>query len=149
VSPFGYFTLDIRSNQAATLREYVQEARHLIEQQASKLGVSVKIIELNALIPTESLDSQLQDILAEGCKELGLSFVKMPSGALHDAAIVASRQKSDGSPIAVAMIFIPCKDGISHNPKEYTSPHAVQKGAQALAWVLYRLTSQKDRITEL
>ena len=149
VSPFGYFTLDIRSNQAATLREYMQEARHLIEQQASKLGVSVKIIELNALTPTESLDSQLQDILAEGCKELGLSFVKMPSGALHDAAIVASRQKSDGSPIAVAMIFIPCKDGISHNPKEYTSPHAVQKGAQALAWVLYRLTSQKDRITEL
>lgn len=143
VSPFGYFTLDIRSSLAATLTDYVQEGRRVIDRQASRFGVGVEIFELNDLPPTEWLDAHLQDILEKGCIELGLSFDKMPSGALHDAAIVASQQKSDGSPIPVAMIFIPCKDGISHNPKEDTSSQAIHKGAQVLAWALYRLAKNK------
>ena len=143
VSPFGYFTLDIRSSQAATLTDYVQESRHLIDQQARQFGVEVEVFEMTALPPTEALDAQLQEILKEGCIELGLSFAKMPSGALHDAAIVASQHKSDGSAIPVAMIFIPCTDGISHNPKEYASPEAVQKGAEVLAWLMYRLAKNK------
>ena len=54
-----------------------------------------------------------------------LSFRKMPSGAGHDALSFAHLYPT-------AMVFIPCKDGISHNIAEYTSPEQIEAGVRVL-----------------
>jgi len=41
----------------------------------------------------------------------------------------------------VGMIFIPCKDGVSHRPDEYTSPEDIERGVQVLAHTLAQLSS--------
>jgi N-carbamoyl-L-amino-acid hydrolase len=65
----------------------------------------------------------------------------MPSGAGHDIAIVASQKKCDGKPIPSLLIFIPCLNGVSHNPKEFTTDEAMQKGAVLIANALAELVA--------
>lgn len=55
----------------------------------------------------------------------------MKSGAGHDAAWMSKVVKS-------SMIFVPSKDGISHNPTEYTTPEDCALGAQVLLQAVLR-----------
>lgn len=65
-------------------------------------------------------------------EEVGSSqIMDMKSGAGHDAAWVSKICKS-------SMIFVPSKDGISHNPNEYTSPEDCELGAQVLLGAVLR-----------
>ncbi len=139
VSPFGYFAIDIRSNRAETLARIVADAKQIIEQTARDLRVSVTFQAITELAPTEALDARIQSAVYESCQALGLKSVAMSSGALHDVAVVAGQQRSDGSHIPSGLIFIPCREGISHNPKEYASPEALANGARVLANTLHRL----------
>jgi hydantoinase/carbamoylase family amidase len=139
VSPYGYFALDIRSNNEAFLREYVEEIKEIIRSKAKRFNVQVSIDEIVSLKPVEKLDPKVQRAIEDSCRDLAISYIEMPSGALHDSAVLANRKKSDGSPIPVGMVFIPCRDGISHNAAEYASPEDLAKGAQVLSNTLYRL----------
>ena len=139
VSPFGYFAVDIRSNRAETLARIVADAKQIIEQVARDFRVSVTFQSITELAPTETLDERIQEAVDESCRSLGLKSVVMSSGALHDVAVVANQRRSDGSRIPSGLIFIPCREGISHNPKEYASLEALTNGAQVLAQTLYRL----------
>jgi ureidoglycolate amidohydrolase len=56
----------------------------------------------------------------------------MISRAYHDSLFM-SRFAPSG------MIFIPCRDGVSHRPEEYSSPDAISHGAQVLADTLAAL----------
>jgi acetylornithine deacetylase/succinyl-diaminopimelate desuccinylase-like protein len=58
-------------------------------------------------------------------------IMDMKSGAGHDAAWTSKVVKS-------SMIFVPSKDGISHNPNEYTSPEDCALGAQVLLQAVLR-----------
>jgi N-carbamoyl-L-amino-acid hydrolase len=62
----------------------------------------------------------------------GLSTRRMPSGAGHDAQMLAAVCPS-------AMIFVPSVDGISHNVREFTHPHHIEAGANVLLSVLCEL----------
>lgn len=63
--------------------------------------------------------------MREGAKQLGLSHMDIISGAGHDAMFV-------GRVAPAAMIFIPCKDGISHNEIESATPEHVHAGCNVL-----------------
>ena len=70
-------------------------------------------------------DERMRRIIAAAAEGLGLSHRLMPSGAGHDA--------QDMTHIApTGMIFVPSRDGISHSPKEYTSPEDMANGAKTL-----------------
>jgi N-carbamoyl-L-amino-acid hydrolase len=99
----------------------------------------VNFEKITSLPPMEELDRALQDDIEAACRESGCSFERMPSGALHDVAVVASQVRSGGMPVPCGLIFIPCRDGISHNPREYASAEAIQKGAMVLASTLIRI----------
>jgi N-carbamoyl-L-amino-acid hydrolase len=133
VSPYGYFAVDIRSNNEAFLAEYVKEVKKIILDRANRFNVRVKITEILRLAPVEKLDPAVQHSMEASCRDLKIPFIEMPSGAIHDAAVVANQG------IPVGMIFIPCRAGISHNPAEYASPEDLARGAQVLSNVLYRL----------
>lgn len=70
-------------------------------------------------------DPRLRDVIETEATGLGLSTLRMPSGAGHDAQSVALL-----SPMG--MIFVPSRDGISHSPLEFTRPEEVAAGANVL-----------------
>ena len=63
--------------------------------------------------------------MREGAATAGLSAREIVSGAGHDAGYVAKVAPS-------AMVFVPCRDGISHNEAEFTSKEQCAAGAQVL-----------------
>ncbi len=136
VSSFGYFLLDIRGNTKTFLDEYTAAALEIIQATAEQFSTPVEIQTLAESDPVEQLDRELQKHIVSASEQLGHSHVLMPSGAGHDAAVVAKQQRSNGTTIPTAMIFIPCRDGISHNPLEYATTEAITKGAEVIAHVL-------------
>jgi hydantoinase/carbamoylase family amidase len=139
VSPYGYFTLDIRSNDSRFLSEYTEAVKTILNKKAERYNVGIQIDPLLSLEPVERLDPQVQEVLESSCRDLKIPYLVMPSGALHDAAVVAGIRKPSGERIPVGMIFIPCKDGISHNPAEYADSQDLARGALVLSNALYRL----------
>jgi acetylornithine deacetylase/succinyl-diaminopimelate desuccinylase-like protein len=87
----------------------------------------------------ENLDKGVMTAIEASCRDLKISYIEMPSGAIHDSAVVANSRRSGGGRIPVGMIFIPCRDGISHNPAEYAGPDDLARGTQVLSNTLYRL----------
>lgn len=63
---------------------------------------------------------------------LGLSVKRIPSGAGHDAGLIAAMAPS-------TMIFVPSVSGISHNVDEYTTPEDLENGANVLLRMLLQL----------
>ncbi|HET8628974.1 MAG TPA: Zn-dependent hydrolase [Thermomicrobiales bacterium] len=71
------------------------------------------------------------------CRDLGLAYRRMPSGAGHDAMCVAAIAPE-------AMLFVPSRDGISHAPEEYTAPEDCITGARVLLRTLLELDARLD-----
>ncbi len=67
----------------------------------------------------------LRDVIEAEAERLGLTAMRMPSGAGHDAQSVALLGP-------VGMIFVPSLEGISHSPLERTTPEQITAGANVL-----------------
>lgn len=141
VSPYGYFMLDIRSDDEAFLSAHAAKIEALIEKTGRDLNVEVSIVRLMDLKPVERLDPAVLSVERSVCESRGIDYELMPSGAIHDAVVVANRRHGDGSAIPVGMVFIPCLAGISHNPAEFASPEDLLRGAEVLADTLEALAS--------
>lgn len=72
------------------------------------------------------------DIIEGVARELGLPTMRLPSGAGHDAQVIAALAP-------VAMIFVPSVDGVSHSPREHTLPTDLVAGADVLLGTVVRL----------
>ena len=142
VSGFCYFVLDVRSASQSFLKDYAEQVQELIGKTAGEFGVSAKLQVLGSTPPVESVDPKLQRELMQASIGLGLSAISMPSGAGHDAGVVAQQKRSDGTVIPVAMLFIPCRGGKSHSPEEFTSAEAIAKGASVIAETIAKLQSE-------
>lgn len=77
-------------------------------------------------------DERLRSLVEQSARELGLSTLRMPSGAGHDAQSIALLAP-------VGMIFIPSLSGISHSPKEFSRPEDVKNGVEVLFKTLLAL----------
>jgi N-carbamoyl-L-amino-acid hydrolase len=67
------------------------------------------------------------------CTDINGDTIRMPSGAGHDAQMLARV-------CPTAMIFVPSKDGISHNPAEHTDDVDLENGANALLRTMLALS---------
>lgn len=141
ISGFGYFSLEVRSNRATTLLDYSKEAERIITDIAAEYGVSAEVQLLSSGTPLEQMDAAIQGSMESAAKRLGISTLRIDSGAGHDTAVVGVQKKSDGSTIPVGMLFIPCLDGKSHCPEEHASFDAIAKGASVLAEGLLALAN--------
>jgi N-carbamoyl-L-amino-acid hydrolase len=118
-------SLEIRDLDAAR----IQRVFDGIAQEAGRIAESrqtgITFTELDVASPPAPTDPRMRRIIAGAAEGLGLSLKFMPSGAGHDA--------QDMSHIApTGMIFVPSVRGISHSPKEYTSPGDIANGANVL-----------------
>lgn len=75
--------------------------------------------------------------IRKASKDLALSTLDVISKPYHDAAVM-------GTKVPVAMIFIPCRKGLSHHPDEYSSPEQVGAGVKTLALTLANLAGSAD-----
>ena len=119
------FSLEIRC-LAADKKALVLDA---VKQKAQDLQAAGAIqgfnIELKSDVLPMPCDGDLQALFSRVCDANGYSHMPLSSGAGHDAYHM-------GFVCPSAMVFIPCKDGRSHTPEEYTSPEQIAKGAEVL-----------------
>ncbi|MDH3972958.1 MAG: hydantoinase/carbamoylase family amidase [Deltaproteobacteria bacterium] len=141
VSGFAYFSFEVRSCNE-NMNEYCKNARLLIEKKAKEMGVETHIEELSFTPGIDSLHMEIRESIEKSCRETGASFLEMVSGAWHDAAVIAEQKRSDGSLIPSGLIFIPCRNGKSHSPDEYSRPDQIAKGAIVLAKTLLKLAME-------
>ena len=119
------FTIDVR---AATRRRFAAldaDVRGIVGRIAEEEGLALEVSELYRLEPAE-LDAGLVDVVELAADLEGASTLRMPSGAGHDAMMIAPQRPS-------AMVFVPSRRGISHSPQEHTSPEHCELGARVLA----------------
>jgi len=121
-------TVDLRNTDEAVLK--TAEARlaaHLETLRASEqVGITTRTL---ARFEPVLFAAAMVDRVEREAHALGLSTRRMPSGAGHDAQILAALCPS-------AMIFIPSVDGISHNVREFSHPQHIEAGANVLLAVL-------------
>lgn len=124
-------TLELRDLDAAKIQTLYQKILAEVAQIEKVTGTKFSFKETNAIVPAPT-DVRVRGLIDETAKQLGFTTRTMPSGAGHDAQEIA--------PIApVGMIFIPSREGISHSPREFSSPEDIANGANVLLHTLLNL----------
>ncbi len=126
------FTVDLRNTDDAVLREAEQRFAEFLAKTAEAEGCTFTTTSLARFEPV-IFDPKVVDLVAETADGLGHSVMRMPSGAGHDAQMLARVCPS-------AMVFTNSVDGISHNPAEYTSPADLEAGANVMLHTMLALT---------
>ncbi len=124
------FSIDLRSEDLATLQAMERHARALAESIAVERRVRFDLGAFD-LSPPAAMEPGLQALLSEGSRELGIACGTLPSGAGHDAQDFAHA----GFP--AGMVFVRNANG-SHNPEEAMDIADFNLGMQVLAWALTR-----------
>jgi beta-ureidopropionase / N-carbamoyl-L-amino-acid hydrolase len=117
------FTVDLRHADDAGLQRMDAALRQAVAELATP-GVTIEI-EPVVYFPPQPFDPALIGLVRAGAARAGLSSLELVSGAGHDAVYVARTAPA-------AMIFVPCKDGISHNEIEDAKPEHLEAGANVL-----------------
>ncbi|MEK3763470.1 Zn-dependent hydrolase [Solibacillus sp. FSL K6-4121] len=125
------FTVDIRDIEEEVRNTLEQEIHHAAQAIAQERQLTLSIETLQRVAPVKC-DAEIQQIIAQAITDNGQQVVHLPSGAGHDAMQFYGQ-------FPVAMIFVRSKDGISHNPKEFTSTEDIIAGANVLKQTLLEL----------
>ncbi len=126
-------SLDIRDTDLQRRDAVIRKLEESCEATSAKRQVQIHTELLNADAPAES-GPTVVSALSEACRKHGFDFLTMTSRAYHDSLFM-----SRISP--VAMLFIPCRNGYSHRPDEYSSPEDIARGALVLAETLATLAA--------
>jgi beta-ureidopropionase / N-carbamoyl-L-amino-acid hydrolase len=127
------FAFEFRSKSKTDLVALEKELFALAEDIAATRGLAFVSRIMDKTTPVE-IPARLKNVLAAECGALGYSFQFLPSGAGHDAQILAAKAET-------AMIFIPSPDGVSHAPDEAARWEDIEKGANLLLGALLRLAA--------
>jgi N-carbamoyl-L-amino-acid hydrolase len=118
------FSIDLRNVDTERLDAMDREIRAFIEAQAKKSGLEITLKEVSYFPPCP-FDAECVNAVEQATQRLGYSHMNAVSGAGHDAVYMAR--------VAPAgMVFIPCKDGISHNEIEDARPEHIEAGCNVL-----------------
>jgi len=118
------FTVDLRNTDEALLQHAERRFHDFLNKTAAAEECTYETRTLARFEPVE-FDRELVSLVARTASDLGYSVRTLPSGAGHDAQMLARV-------CPTAMIFTPSHDGLSHNPAEYTTPEDLEAGANVL-----------------
>lgn len=130
-------TLDVRNTDETLLKKAEEEIQKYLEKLAEEEGVTITSRQLARFEPVE-FDERIVSLVEDLATEHGHSVMRLPSGAGHDAQMLARV-------CPAAMIFVPSIDGISHNPAENTSDKDLEAGANLLLHTMLRLTDMETQ----
>ena len=118
------FTVDVRSSESKILDSLHAAIQSAVAEIATRRKVSIDLKQIWRKEPTVFTPA-LVDAVEAAAKEMGYSYRRITSGAGHDACNLATV-------IPAAMIFVPCKDGVSHNELEDATQADCAAGANVL-----------------
>ena len=122
---------DIRDTDAARRDSMIDRIERACDDVAARRGVSVHKEFINRDAPA-TCDLRIVEAIMAAAAANGCACDRMVSRAYHDSLFMSRI-------CPAAMIFIPCRDGVSHRPEEYSSPEAIAAGVLVLAATLARL----------
>ncbi|MDP3168255.1 MAG: M20/M25/M40 family metallo-hydrolase, partial [Hydrogenophaga sp.] len=118
------FSIDLRNSTDALVDAMVDEVKACAKKLEAETGLAIQI-DLVSSYPAQGFHPDCISAVERAAKDLGYSHMPAVSGAGHDAVYTARLAPS-------GMIFIPCKDGISHNEIEDAKPAHLEAGANVL-----------------
>ncbi|ARK22329.1 M20 family metallo-hydrolase [Sporosarcina ureae] len=129
------FTVDLRDIDENRRDKIEKVLRQYIDEIAEEHGLTYKISEDTRNEP-RFCNENIMQIMREESSEMGLTPPELMSGPFHDSLQMSYV-------CDYGMIFVRSKDGISHNPKEYSSPEDIALGAELLYKTVFRMACQK------
>ena len=125
------FTVDLRNTNEETLAASEERFMAKLHEFAANEQCLVETRPLARFEPV-TFDADVVDLVEETAKRCSYTVKRMPSGAGHDAQMMARV-------CPTAMVFTPSVNGISHNPAEYTAPEDLEAGANVMLHVMIEL----------
>jgi ureidoglycolate amidohydrolase len=122
---------DIRDTDVARRDAVVRRVEAARDEVARRRGLEIRTEVINS-DPPAACDAALIEALAQACARHSLPYKKMVSRAYHDSLFVSRIAPA-------AMLFIPCRAGVSHRPDEFSSAEAISNGVLVLAEALASL----------
>ncbi len=124
-------TTDVRDIDRARRDSVLTKLGEIAKEVSARRGVRITTELINADPPT-TCDPEILAALEASAVAAGKSYKKMVARAYHDSSFVSSIAPT-------AMLFIPCRGGVSHRPDEYASPEWIGSGVHVLARTLAHL----------
>jgi beta-ureidopropionase / N-carbamoyl-L-amino-acid hydrolase len=118
------FSIDLRNASDALCEAMDADIRQVAAALSKQTGLPIHIEPVSAY-PAQVFHAECVHAVAQAAQALGYSHMPVVSGAGHDAVYLARLAPT-------GMIFIPCKDGISHNEVEDAQPEHLTAGANVL-----------------
>jgi N-carbamoyl-L-amino-acid hydrolase len=123
--------VDLRHPDPAILDEMDRLFRAFVTEKCAEKGLNGRVEELWHM-PVTQFDPDCVDAVRSATAALGYSSMEMVSGAGHDSLYIAKVAPT-------SMIFVPCKDGISHNEAEDAKPEDLEAGCNVLLHAMLKM----------
>ncbi len=118
------FSIDLRNATDAIVDTMADEVKAFAARLSAQSGLAIEIKQVSGY-PAQAFHKDCVDAVGRAAAKLGYSNMPTVSGAGHDAVYMAQLAPA-------GMIFIPCKDGISHNEIEDAKPEHITAGCNVL-----------------
>ena len=126
-------SLDVRDIDEARRDKVLADIEQACEATAAKRHVTITTEVINSDAPATCSPTILKAI-EQACTQEQITSQRMVSRAYHDSLFMARI-------CPIAMIFIPCRAGVSHRPDEFSTPESIAQGTRILAKTLATLSS--------
>ncbi len=123
------FSIDLRHPDDAVVDRLDAEIRSIVATLPAPCSAELRQIQHN---PTVTFSPVIRTLIAERADLLGIPHRELASAAGHDA-------RSLNAFCPTGMIFVPCRDGLSHHSAEWAEPHDLAAGARVLTEVIWTL----------
>lgn len=130
------FTIDLRAIEDSVAQEMEQDIIKYAETICQENGLEFGPVEYMHKLPPTPCDPELQKVIAAAFVAAGQEVFHLPSGPGHDAMRIAKI-----APIGI--IFVRCKEGLSHCPEEWTSPEDCEIAGNVLYHTILKLAHEK------
>lgn len=129
--------IDVRDVEQSRRDQVIRNIIQGVEQVCTRREIKYSVEIINIDPPAKSGSEVLRALVA-ACGDAGVKFKLMVSRAYHDSLFMARIAPT-------AMLFIPCRKGVSHRPDEYASPEDIARGTYVLALTLAKLSLAEDK----
>ena len=126
--------LDLRASNEKSRDRFLGNIKAVCDEISQRESCAITI-DPTSCAAVASMDISLRTHLTQSAEAVGLSHISVASGAGHDMAHMSRIAPA-------AMIFIPCKDGLSHCPEEFATPEAIAKGSAVVTCTVLKLAGE-------
>jgi beta-ureidopropionase / N-carbamoyl-L-amino-acid hydrolase len=131
VAERAVLTVDLRNIDNEPLQQAERQLADFLNRLAAQEQIAIATRSLARFDPV-AFPSEMVSLVETAAQELGFACRRLPSGAGHDAQMMARL-------CPASMIFVPSAGGLSHNVREHTAPEHLHAGAAVLLNAVLRL----------